>query len=626
MRYFRFFWLLLFSPALGFGQSQGLSLSLQSIPAKDTDTQVAQNISLYVPEGQSPSPFLAPGKFQATWTGSITVDLRGDYNFQADLNGTLKLEISNTIVLELTGTNTTTALTKPIRLTKGLNQIHATYTSPASGDAYVRVFWKPVDNPIQPLPFAALRYTDSPELQKATTLHTGRDLFIEHRCIKCHTTESASAEFAVDAPSFEDLAARRNPAWIARWIADPKSLRPSARMPKIFHGPTAKENAQAIALFFASLSSNAPNATFTQSPQLGKALFETLHCDACHIAPDATESDPQKISLQHVAEKFSPASLIAFLKQPNEHYPWIRMPRFRLTDDQRAQLAAFLFTAKVTTDSLPGPTDALIEHGKTLIQSSGCLNCHAFSFRNKFPAKPLIQLKNLQAGCLSDSPEFDYALAPWAREALRAWLSTARASITRFVPAEFAAHQSRNLNCLNCHGPVDNIPPFEILGAKLRPEWAAKFIAGEITDKPRPWLEAQMPAFPQYATFLAHGLAMQNGLPPLTTLAPIVDKDLAATGQKLTSGVPVGFGCIQCHAIGSTTALQAFEAPGINLALAGARLQHSYFNLWVRRPSVIDPNTKMPGFFDDEGKSPLTQFYNGDGPKQIEAIWQSLQP
>jgi hypothetical protein len=39
----------------------------------------------------------------------------------------------------------------------------------------------------------------------------------------------------------------------------------------------------------------------------------------------------------------------------------------------------------------------------------------------------------------------------------------------------------------------------------------------------------------------------------------------------------------------------------------------------------IDPTTKMPVYFDPEGKSPLTEIYDGDGARQIEAIWQYLR-
>ncbi len=39
----------------------------------------------------------------------------------------------------------------------------------------------------------------------------------------------------------------------------------------------------------------------------------------------------------------------------------------------------------------------------------------------------------------------------------------------------------------------------------------------------------------------------------------------------------------------------------------------------------VDPNTKMPGYFDEEGNSPLPEFYEGNGPKTIHAVWQYLQ-
>src|SRR5438034_2226200 len=56
-----------------------------------------------------------------------------------------------------------------------------------------------------------------------------------------------------------------------------------------------------------------------------------------------------------------------------------------------------------------------------------------------------------------------------------------------------------------------------------------------------------------------------------------------------------------------------------------ARAQKSYFHRWVRNPLRIDPATKMPVYFDAEGKSPLADYYNGDAEKQIEAIWQYIR-
>jgi hypothetical protein len=45
---------------------------------------------------------------------------------------------------------------------------------------------------------------------------------------------------------------------------------------------------------------------------------------------------------------------------------------------------------------------------------------------------------------------------------------------------------------------------------------------------------------------------------------------------------------------------------------------------WVLNPLRIDPDTKMPKFADEDGKTPLTDFFAGDALKQYEAIWQYI--
>ena len=62
-----------------------------------------------------------------------------------------------------------------------------------------------------------------------------------------------------------------------------------------------------------------------------------------------------------------------------------------------------------------------------------------------------------------------------------------------------------------------NPPPIlTFTGDKLRPEWTAKFLAGQIPYRPRPWLYLRMPSFPTGAEVVAQGLAMSHGLPPVT--------------------------------------------------------------------------------------------------------------
>jgi hypothetical protein len=76
------------------------------------------------------------------------------------------------------------------------------------------------------------------------------------------------------------------------------------------------------------------------------------------------------------------------------------------------------------------------------------------------------------------------------------------------------------------------VPPLEILGGKLKPEWAAQFIAGE-TFKVRAdkhpkgelWIEARMPGFRSRAKLLAEGMAMEQGYGPNTRDEGPVDEE-----------------------------------------------------------------------------------------------------
>ena len=98
---------------------------------------------------------------------------------------------------------------------------------------------------------------------------------------------------------------------------------------------------------------------------------------------------------------------------------------------------------------------------------------------------------------------------------------------------------------------------------------------------------------------------------------------LAKVGHKL-NGKDGGLSCISCHGVNAQPAAEVFESEGINLGHTAARLQRSYFFRWMRLPAGVDPQTKMPAFWDDSGKSPLTEILDGDAEKQINAVWHYL--
>ena len=597
-----------------------------------SDTVSAPNAWLYVPAGQPPTPFLSAGKFTATFTGFISVDLRGDYLFKAEASGTVKVELGTNIMLEFTGDGKKASEpTKPVRLGKGNNALKVTFTSPASGDAMLRLLWSEKGSLWEPVHAGMVsRAVGNESLVQQNKLRLGRELFFEARCAKCHTTDAGAPELTMDAPSFEGIGVRRHFGWMANWILDPKAQRATATMPKLLHGPTAQADAEAIAAFLASQTGARDAGELKnddESIESGKKLVEALHCTGCHNVPNIGDPDAKKLNLTHVNAKFPPAALLAFLKNPGTHYAWTRMPKFNFKDGEAEQLAGFLSSIAPMAKQPGAPTDAaILARGKQLVQSSGCLNCHTLKLDNQFKAKPLAELAAGQwtAGCLAEAaagkaPHYDFARAE--REALQAFAATDRASLKRHVPVEFADRQARNLNCTSCHGQLDGFTRYELLGGKLKPEWMAQFIAGETKYKPRHWLAHRMPAFPKYAADFAIGLAMTHGFPPQTPAEPPLDVELAKVGQKLI-GVDGGFSCISCHSVGTAKAAQVFESEGINFSYAVERIQRAYYERWTRNPLRIDPQTKMPVYFQDDGSSPLPDVLGGDTAKQLDAFWQ----
>src|SRR5258708_38702456 len=108
-----------------------------------------------------------------------------------------------------------------------------------------------------------LTHTDTPALQEAGRLRLGRELFLEHRCAKCHAhklSNESLPELSMDGPNLEGIGSRPNFGWMARWILFPKAQRASANMPKLLRGQKAARHAEGIAAFLGSLKSS------TQAP------------------------------------------------------------------------------------------------------------------------------------------------------------------------------------------------------------------------------------------------------------------------------------------------------------------------------------------------------------------------
>ena len=627
--------------ALAIAQEAPEGLRLTFAAGGAVDSRVADRIALFVPEGQSATPFLPSGKFTATWEGSVKIDLRGDYSFQATGRGGVKLEVNNAVLLDLPGLGGLgkPATTKTVRLNKGANAIKVTYTSPNRAAAQLRLLWS--ERPDKPMPHEPIRagqltHETTPALGQANLHRAGRELFLESRCIRCHAGPAAGVpELAMSGPGFANIGDRRHVDWLADWILNPKAHRASARMPRLLHGETASEDAAAIAAYLGTLKAT-PAAPKNEVPEpdlkVGEELVRQLNCSGCHNLPGTKEPAKNKLNLEHLNAKFPPGQLRDFLRVPNAHFEWTRMPKFNLTPAEAWNLASWLRAQapKHEPGNAEAPSPAILARGKKLVATTGCLNCHSLKDANEFKAPNLEALApdKWTTGCLADEPAAEsraprYDFTASERSALRAFGATDRKSLTRHVPVEFAHRQMRTLNCNACHGELEGFPALPVLGDKLKPEWMAELFAGKLKQRPRPWLEHRMPAFPARASSLAAGLAMDHGHPSTSPKPRPINPALVETGRKLV-GADGGFSCVACHGVKDKPPLQVFEAQGVNFSRVGRRVRPDFFLRWMLDPLRVDPQTRMPDYFDEDARSVLVDVLDGDAKKQIDAIRQYL--
>jgi mono/diheme cytochrome c family protein len=619
------------------------------------DARRVRLAALHVPQGSAPSVQIAPGKLEAELTGLLKLPLKGEYAFKLVGSGDAKLAINGktTVALE----NGTAKASAPVELVKGYNLLTLNYTSPGEGQATIRVYWSGENFAWEPLPPDLLfSRKDDANLVSATSLREGRLLFATHGCAHCHklpgklTVEKcAMPEMRQQAPSLEGVGKRLAPDFLAKWIGDPQALRPEATMPKLFDGPDAAQKAADVAAYLGTLTTGTtfPDQEPGDADQGGK-LFLTLGCITCHrLEAPGDKDDYHRLSLHYAAAKFQPGALAAFLRQPQQHYPWIRMPDFKLVTQEASALAAYLRAeSKGKVDAPVAKGDA--GRGAKLFQDAGCIQCHVTKDSDKLPSPvvgyPAIPVK----GCLAEDPSGRgkapaFSLTDVERRGLRTFLASDLKSVMQETPAEFSSRQMKLLQCNACHtrdgiqsrwysvlidegGGVqpEYLPHLTWTGEKLHPEWTEKQVAGTQDHRVRPWIKARMPAFPARAALIASGLSYEHGYGLKEDPRPEPDAKLAAIGQKLLPQVG-GFNCVQCHAVGDNKAVAPFEAEGINLRDAAIRLRYEFYARWMLEPTRVDPTTRMTKFTLDGKTTAITDVLGGNARQQFDAIWQYMQ-
>ena len=468
----------------------------------------------------------------------------------------------------------------------------------------------------------------------------GAVLVSELGCASCHAS-GQKAFAAKSGPDLSVVGARVNGAHLRRFLASPSGVKPGTTMPDVLgHLPEAQRGnaANALAHYLATLGkpvvSELPKA---EAVERGGKLYHSVGCVACH-SPE--KNLPDSVPLGPLAEKYTVASLAAFLDRPLDVRPGGRMPDCHLERAEAEDIASYLLREQKEALPVFRPDATLAARGKALFTEHRCHACHSTGERLAPPALTAFSKLRASEGCLSDKRGAwpHYPLSEKQRTAVKAALVEESKAWT---PAEQVQLALTRLNCIACHqrdglggvatnrneyftgqdenlGEQGRLPPaLAGVGAKLKAPWLREVIANGASA--RPYLNTRMPKFGAVNTeALAGWLKQLDTLPP-AAFTRVARKDKPHEAGRELAGSK-GFNCIACHTFREKSA-GAIRA--LDLMTMTERLEENWFHHYLEQPQRFSPLTIMPGFWPD-GKSPLPALLGGDPGQQRDALWQYL--
>ena len=481
----------------------------------------------------------------------------------------------------------------------------------------------------------------------------GRRLFQEFGCQGCHEVEGVST--ARIGPSLAGIGAKVGPTWLAMWLRDPKTYLPNTRMPNF--RLSSQEIADLSALLLSLRRGDAParDARTSVAPgavKRGETLFKASRCISCHaINGRGATLGPD---LGRVASKIREAWLFEFLQDPPRVLPGTRMPRYRFSGAEAADLVAYLSQELRDFDEgmWPPPPAAPdnVDEGRRLVRKYGCFGCHeipTFEQVGKVGAELTgyadKEVERLDFGLRQDVPRTwrawtdtklrdprgfrdtlkmpDFQFTERDRFSLLTYLASLREDkppteylrdlppVIPYRPEGRFGKLVGELNCLVCHtirGQGGSLAPdLSREGSRVRNDWLRRFL-----DQPntiRLFLEERMPRFrlsrdevDVLATYIEDVLV--DPKVPAIVLAPReITADLVKKGRDLYYQT---YACDSCHQIGTSGG-----AIGPDLTLAAERLTEGWIYTWLRDSRSLEPEAREPAYeLPDQEARAITAF------------------
>ncbi|HEX9941079.1 MAG TPA: c-type cytochrome [Thermoanaerobaculia bacterium] len=198
---------------------------------------------------------------------------------------------------------------------------------------------------------------------KSEEQEAGRELVAHMGCYGCHTINLPGFTGLRKAgPSLLRIAGKTNPGWAYKWIEAPRKFHPTTFMPHFFYQENttipvnvARQRIEINAIVsYLWAKSERPvyddAAVPAGDPARGKQVFETVGCGGCHILDARAKRDDfyplinrlHGPNLVYTGSKVSRGWLYAWVKNPKQYFPDTNMPNLRLTDQEAADVVAYL--------------------------------------------------------------------------------------------------------------------------------------------------------------------------------------------------------------------------------------------------------------------------------------------
>ncbi|MDP4220318.1 MAG: c-type cytochrome, partial [Bacteroidota bacterium] len=220
------------------------------------------------------------------------------------------------------------------------------------------------------------------DFEGAKWITMGKKLFTDFGCYGCHSMPGYE-DVPGQAPSLVSVTKKVTPEWIYQWIKNPRGWGKTSRMPNFM---LSDDEAKAVTAFIVDQSKNSGYTALAHyggggDAARGKETFFDAGCVACH-AIDDYKGDPNVrvkegnlfgSNLNKEGSKVTKEWLFDWLKNPKNYLKHSRMPSLRLTDEEAADLTAYIMGHTGVNDdaksSLTGDiTDTkLIKQGESLV-------------------------------------------------------------------------------------------------------------------------------------------------------------------------------------------------------------------------------------------------------------------